>query len=87
MPKISEFHGIVIRMHLRGEHPPPHFHIEYAGREAKFDIRALKKTEGSLPPPQLRLVRTWAKQHQNELLENFARAMAKAPLSKIEPWR
>ncbi len=29
MPEISRFYGIVIRMYMRVEHPPPHFHVQH----------------------------------------------------------
>ena len=37
MPIISLFFGIVIRMFYR-EHEPVHFHAEYQGQHAKFDM-------------------------------------------------
>ena len=35
MPRICEFFGIVIYMYYN-DHRPPHFHAEYAEREALF---------------------------------------------------
>lgn len=49
MPQFSRFRGFVIYMYFR-EHPPPHFHVRYAGGEAIIDIEAMQITEGRLPP-------------------------------------
>lgn len=48
MPLISTFYGMVIQMYWR-EHPPPHFHVRYAGVSATFDIATATVLEGSLP--------------------------------------
>jgi uncharacterized protein DUF4160 len=37
MPAISIFFGIVIKM-FYNEHEPPHFHAEYQGQRATFDL-------------------------------------------------
>ena len=37
MPIISVFFGIIVRMFYR-EHEPAHFHAEYQGQDAKFDL-------------------------------------------------
>ena len=36
MPEICRFYGIVIKMFF-DDHDPPHFHAQYAGREALID--------------------------------------------------
>lgn len=38
MPVLSMFYGIVIRMYNNNEHNPPHFHAEYQGYHATFDM-------------------------------------------------
>lgn len=38
IPTISMFYGIIIRMYDNGEHNPPHFHAEYQGHKAVFEI-------------------------------------------------
>ena len=48
MPEISRFYGIVIQIYY-GDHPPPHFHANYAGQVAKIDIDTLALIDGSLP--------------------------------------
>ena len=48
MPIISLFFGIIIRINFR-DHNPPHFHAEYQGMEALFDIQTLEILGGDLP--------------------------------------
>ena len=31
------------------DHAPPHFHVQYAGETAKFEIETLALIDGSLP--------------------------------------
>jgi hypothetical protein len=84
VPKICEFFGIAIYMYF-DDHPPPHFHARYAEFEAVIRIEDLSVQRGSLPPRALGLVVEWAKLHQPELTEAWARAQAGQVLSKIDP--
>ena len=68
MPTISRFYGIDITMRYRGEHPPPHFHAEYAGYKASFDIGTLTM-KGSMPPKARGLIVEWAAIHEAELFD------------------
>ena len=70
MPTISSFLGITISMYWR-EHNPPHFHAEYGEHEVLVDIRNLEVYEGKFPRRALGLVLEWAREHQQELLENW----------------
>lgn len=85
MPEISRFYGIVIRMYLRGEHPPPHFHVQYGEHRASIAIEGLELIDGDLPPRAARLVRDWAEFHRQELRDNWIRAQAHEALQQIEP--
>jgi hypothetical protein len=89
MPRISAFYGIVIWMyydeiHHRGR---PHFHATYGEDEATIDIESLAIIAGELPPRGRRLVIEWARAHDDELRENWARARRAEPLTPIEPLR
>ena len=84
MPEISRFYGIVIRMYF-ADHNPPHFHAEYAGREARITIDTLALISGKLPGRALGLVAEWATLHQEELLELWQKASNLEPLHQIEP--
>ncbi len=84
MPEISRFFGITIKMFF-GDHLPPHFHAEYGEHKALIDIRTFMTIEGSLPPRALGMVVEWASEHQQELLDLWARAASKQPLYKVPP--
>jgi hypothetical protein len=49
------------------EHPPAHFHAEYAEHVAMIGIETLEILEGSLPRPQYRKVVAWAKPRREAL--------------------
>ncbi len=69
MPEISRFYGIVIKMFF-DDHAPPHFHAEYQGNEAQFDINTLEIIEGEFPNNARAMVQKWATIHRAELLQN-----------------
>lgn len=76
MPTISVFYGIVIQMFFgEAEHPPPHFHAQYAEHKACIEIKTGKVLSGSLPKRQLKLVRAWTALHREDLLANWEVAM------------
>jgi uncharacterized protein DUF4160 len=59
MPVVATFNGIKIELYV-DEHPPPHFHARYAEFVAQIDMATLEIIKGSLPRPQLRMIREWA---------------------------
>jgi len=84
MPEISRFYGIVIKI-FYDDHNPPHFHAEYGEFEALFEIRTLKKISGQLPKRATRLVKKWAIQNEDELMEQWNKAKALEKPGKIKP--
>lgn len=84
MPRLASFYGIVIWIY-RPDHPPPHFHAEYAGHVAQVELGTWRILNGSLPPRALRLVREWADLHTEELKRNWDLAQALEPLEAIDP--
>jgi hypothetical protein len=86
MPRISEFYGIVITMYT-SEHPPPHFHAKHGGDDAVIAIETGEILAGSLPRPQLRLVRQWLKEHRSELRVNWSLVRSKQQPNPIAPLR
>lgn len=84
MPYVSMFFGIIIRM-FHNEHNPPHFHAEYQGQKGIFDF------EGSLVKGRVnsttacRLIKEWAKLHQQELNDNWDKASHGLQIDKIAP--
>lgn len=84
MPELCRFYGIIIRMYFM-DHNPPHFHAEYQGQRAEFDIRTLELIAGSLPSRAHALVLEWAALHRQELLANWNRAVEGELPSAIDP--
>jgi len=67
------------------EHNPPHFHARYGSDRISIRISDLSIIVGSLPPRALGIVMEWASIHQEELLQNWDRAIHHQPLEPIEP--
>ena len=67
------------------EHPPPHFHAEYAEYEAQIVIATGQIREGSLPSRAYAMVREWNELHRGELNENWRRREENLPLNRIAP--
>ena len=84
MPEISRFYGIVIKMYYN-DHPPPHFHVEYAGHELVVGVAPIQVLAGDAPPRVSSMVTEWAALHQQELSENWERCRAAQPAERIEP--
>lgn len=84
MPEICRFYGIIIRMHAN-DHPPPHFHAEYAEYEALINIETLAVIADNLPSRALGLTIEWASLHQNDLRNLWQRARNHESLSKLAP--
>ena len=72
MAFISSFFGIIIKMYYN-EHNPPHFHAEYQGFHAIFDIKKSCKVKGKFPNKAEKIVSEWAIQRRPELLDNWQR--------------
>jgi hypothetical protein len=83
MPCISQFFGIAIYMYFN-DHPPPHFHAEYGGREALYEIETLRLLKGKLSRRAHNMVLEWADLHRAELMENWNRIRRGEALIDIE---
>ena len=84
MPELSRFFGIVITMYA-SDHNPPHFHAEYAGEEALFDIVNGVFMRGSLPSKEAHIVLAWYEIHKDELIENWNNLKSGKRHFKINP--
>ena len=84
MPEISRFLGMIITMYYN-DHAPPHFHVRYGEQRAKIDLESGELLDGRLPRRALELVRDWRVINEQELRQNWQRALAREPLNKIEP--
>jgi hypothetical protein len=82
MPIISSFFGIYIRMYF-ADHAPPHIHVDYQGHEALVAIADGTLVEGVFSRRAMTLVRHWCLDHRAELEQNWVRAQALQPLSRI----
>ena len=67
------------------DHNPPHFHADYGGQIAVFDIRTLGMTEGSLPGRIHGLIIEWASYHREELMAAWEAAKTGKVPNQIEP--
>ena len=67
------------------DHFPPHFHAEYAGADIAVAIGNGAIVSGAVPARALRLIREWAVEHHQELLDNWERARHRETLHRIEP--
>lgn len=84
MPEICRFFGIIIRMFYT-EHNPPHFHTEYSGQSAVFDLMG-NIVKGDLKSKTAtKLVRDWIDLHKPELEENWILSRAGKPFNEIAP--
>ncbi len=68
MPVIARFYGILIKMYFR-EHGVPHFHAIYSEFNGVFDLQKLEMIEGDLPQRAQRMIKDWATQYKNDLLQ------------------
>ena len=84
MPCISQFFGIVIYMYYN-DHAAPHFHAEYGGNEALYEIETLRIYAGKLPHRVHNLVIEWADLHRADLSADWERARQGEPLVNIKP--
>lgn len=87
MPRISEFHGIVVSIYFDdvGRHSRPHFHAQYAEHRAVYGIPETDLLAGSLPRRQQRLVQAWAALHDGELEQAWERALNGLAPGRIDP--
>ena len=86
MGEVSRFYGLVV-LFRSNDHLPPHFHAQYAGREAKVEIGTGHIISGSLPTRQLKFVEAWEELHRDELMERWEAVRAGLELQPIAPLR
>jgi hypothetical protein len=84
VPRISTFYGITITMYF-GDHPPPHFHAEYAGQRAKIEVGTGALLAGSLPPRALAMAREWEELRREDLLADWELASHMQPIHPVAP--
>lgn len=67
------------------DHNPPHFHAEYQGEQAEYNIRTLEVIKGKISKRANALVLEWASLHRNELIKNWDKAKVPSEIDNIEP--
>ena len=67
------------------EHEPVHFHAEYQGQEAKFNLDGEMIVGNIRSRTARRLIRQWAALHRQELEVNWKNMKAGRPLERVEP--
>ncbi len=76
MPTVAIVDGVKIQFFF-GDHPPPHFHVDFGDHKAQIRIDDLAVLAGSLPPAKLRSVREWAITRDQLLTAAWDRASAR----------
>ena len=84
MPVVSIFYGLIIRI-FHGDHPPPHFHVQYGEHNAVIEISSGKVLHGNLPTRPKRLVEEWRKLRVKELKRTWEKAARFKLLNRIKP--
>ena len=82
MPTVATIDGIKIQFYW-DEHPPSHFHAEYAEYQAQIEIGSWRILEGDIPRPQYRKVVRWAKIRESRLLEAWIKCRSDIDPGKI----
>ncbi|MGH9443242.1 MAG: DUF4160 domain-containing protein [Thermoanaerobaculia bacterium] len=84
MPIISSFFGIIIRMFF-DDNTPPHFHAEFQGESAIFDLSGRLLAGRIHSTTARRLIREWARVRTAELQVDWKLAKRLEPLDQIPP--
>jgi hypothetical protein len=69
---------------LYDDHPPPHFHAEYAEYQVTVEIDS-GVIEGKFPRRALRAIIEWHELYREELFEDWELAEQHQPLKPIPP--
>lgn len=83
MPTVAVVDGVKIQFYAN-EHPPPHFHAEFAEHQAVIDIESLSIVAGFLPPAKRRKVVAWATTRRRQLALAFIQATSHEKVEPIE---
>jgi hypothetical protein len=86
MPQICAFYGITIYIY-HDDHPDPHFHAFYGGKEVTVAITDFRTMDGAIPARAMGLVVEWAAMNSGALMEDWSLAERHLPLKQIAPLR
>ncbi|MBC7348464.1 MAG: DUF4160 domain-containing protein [Candidatus Aminicenantes bacterium] len=65
--QIARIGGVVIEVYSK-EHPPPHFHVRYSGKNASYRIDNCERVEGSLGTKEDKIVKYWFEKEGKDIL-------------------
>jgi len=82
MPTVAIIDGTAIAFYY-AEHPPPHFHVRFAEFRAQIDIESLNVINGSIPKPQLQIIKQWAASRREQLRSAWVICQSDNPPGKI----
>ena len=68
MPTVIIIDGIRIEIYT-DDHPPPHFHVRFGGRRAKFDMATGSMIKGRLDKRSMRKVQRWIEMNRDLLMQ------------------
>jgi Domain of unknown function (DUF4160) len=83
LPTVAIVEGVKVQFFFN-DHPPPHFHVEYAGERAQVLLDGLTLLHGAIPIAKLQRVRDWAQTRQAELQECWDRASRSDSPGRVE---
>ena len=69
------------------QHKLPHIHVKYQEDEVIVSIPDGEVLEGAIPSSKMKLLQAWIELHKDELVADWALAVAGGPPYKIEPLR
>ena len=58
--QVARIGGVIIKV-FSNEHAPPHFHVNYSGKQASFRIENCDVLEGNLNNKEEKIVKYWFK--------------------------
>jgi hypothetical protein len=82
MPTVAIVEGVKIQFFAE-EHPPPHFHAQFAEHRIRIEISSLRVLKGRLPNAKLSVVLRWAESRREELLRTWHVVLAKQKPQRI----
>ena len=68
MSTVAIIDGIRIEI-FTNDHPPPHFHVRFGRKRAKFDIASGAMIKGSLENRTIRKVQRWTQFNRDGLMQ------------------
>jgi hypothetical protein len=82
MATVARVGGIKIQFYC-DDHPPAHFHAEYAEYRAQIAIDSLQIIKGHIPNAQFRKVIRWAKPRRDQLFAAWMQCQSDLHPGKI----